>query len=209
MKIHHLLLALSLSAPLQAALLYDQSPPNPNAIDITNYRVADNFILTQNSTLNTIDFWYQAQFEDDLNSVTWALYTDASQSVGNLIATATATPVTSVDSNAFLATFSLGSITLAAGNYWLELHSGSTLTDGSGFSVYWSATNENPSAHARFQPSGVPNITSDSPGFQQMAFRVQGTTRGVELDDAELPEPATCLSLGIGLLAISVWRRIR
>jgi hypothetical protein len=189
--------------PARATTIYDQSPPNNNSSDIVNFRLADDFKLTGASVVNAIDFWYQAQFQTDLSSLTYAIYANSSGALGSQLFTGLVVPVTSFDSpnNAFFATFAVPNLSLASGTYWLELHAGSTLTDSnSGITVWWAAAADNGNHAALFSTSpSVPSTAILTSGFEQYAFQLQGTgpTSG-----PPVPEPTSVLLVASGLLII-------
>src|SRR5262249_38261312 len=107
------------SIEAHAALIVDQSPPNLNSGDIVSFRLADDFTLGGASMVNTINFWYQAQFQTDLSNVTYAIYANAGGALGTGLFTGTVAPTTSFDSlnNNFFATFAVPNLALAAGTY--------------------------------------------------------------------------------------------
>ena len=89
-------------------ILFIQGPPNGNSYDITDYRLADSFMLSGPSLLDGIDFWYQAQQETDLSVVTYAIYEDNVGALGASVQSETISAiVTSFDpsSGLFFASF--------------------------------------------------------------------------------------------------------
>ena len=196
-----ILLALLPSAASQAAVILTQGPPNDNATNIVDFRVADDFTLSQTTVLTSVSFWYQAQFQDDLSSLAYAFYTNAGGAPGSTLFTGTATPQLSTDANAFLAAFSVPLLQFAPGTYWLELHGGTSLTDDTGFTIFWAATADNSTAIARLAeapfPPGSPIPQS---GFQQYAFQLEGRTISTPA-----PEPAMTLPL-VFIVALIVGR---
>jgi hypothetical protein len=189
-------IALFLAALAPAATLFNQTPPTDNAFDMTFFRVADDFVLGQASSIKGIAFWYQAQEIGDLSSVAYAFYQDAGGALGTLITSGVATPNTASDVNAFLASFSIPTLVLGTGTYWLELHNGSSLTDTSGFAVDWSNAADNGTNHLLFSSTPDSPLTHENvSGFEQLAFQLSG-------DIVNVPEPATALLIGVGLVAI-------
>ena len=191
-RFHYLALAV-FACTVHATTIWDQSPPNDNATNIVDFRLADDFVLTGQSTVDMISFWYQAQFQADLASVTFAIYSDSGDALGTLLDTGTVTPVTSVDVNAFFATFTIPDLSLAPGTYWLELHSGSSLTDNTGFAVDWAASADNMTFAALLASTpNQPNSSIGTSGFEQYAFQLGGT---------EAPEPSPIILCSTGILA--------
>jgi hypothetical protein len=187
------------AASTEAGTIIDMGPPNLNATDIVDSRLADDFTLGGAAVVNDINFWYQAQFQTDLSSVTYAFYADSSGSLGSLITSGTVVPATSTDVNAYFATFAIPNLSLNAGTYWLELHAGSSLTDNSGFTVWWAASDASATYPALLNsglgPPGTPVTTA---GFQEYAFQLQGT------GGSPVPEPSAFLLAGCGLAVLTM-----
>jgi hypothetical protein len=201
MKMSYCLLLIAALSPARADVLFTQSPPNGNNFDITDYRLADDFTVAADATLNEIGFWYDAQQETDLAAVTYAVYKDDGGAPGTLLQSETVDgPPTSFDSASglFHADFSVDPLPLAgASSYWLELHAGASLTDDSGFTVSWGAADDNATAIALESLTlGVPDTPVDFSGFDQYAF-VLGTSSS----SSSVPEPAP-ISLLLGALGV-------
>ncbi len=189
------------TASSHGSSLFSQGPPNDNAIDFVDFRTADDFQLGNDAVITGISFWYQAQNQSDLISVAYAVYSDSGGALGGVLATGSAMPLTSVDGNAFLASFSIPGLALNAGSYWLELHGGANLTDTSGFTVDWANADDNATHLALFDPTPTSPVTSsNNSGFEQFAF---------ELDGAETPEPATMSLMIIAAIFLVIRRRLR
>ena len=195
-----LVLSVMLTAMAPAGMLYSQSAPNGNGAEIAAWRVADDFTIASLSSVESIRFWYSAQFLTDLTDVTWAIYANSAGAPGTLLASGAANPLTEVDGSAFLASFPFPAVILDAGSYWLEIHSGTTLTDSSGYSVSWLAVDDNatPSALQDAAPA-APATAMALSGYRQMAF---------ELDGVAVPETNNGLLLMFSLAGIA-WRRSR
>jgi hypothetical protein len=203
MRFITLLALLAAAMPARAGTLYTQTP-NFNSFDIVNQRLADDFFLTGPATITGIDFWYQASFQTDLSQVTYAIYQNSGGSLGAVVATGTAAPSTSNQVDYFFASFSIPSLSLASGAYWLELHADSTLTgNNGGLTVWWEASNDNATPVARFSSGGTPNTPVGVSGFNNYAFDLTGTAA------AGVPEPATAALLTAGLLCIAFTARAR
>jgi hypothetical protein len=193
--------------PAGATLIVDQSPPNLNSGDIVGFRLADDFTLGGPSVVDAINFWYQAQFQTDLSSVTYAIYANASGALGTKLFSGTVTPSTSFDSlnDNFFATLPVPNLTLSAGTYWLELHAGNSLTDSNGgLTVWWAGANDNATHVALWSATpNSPSIPETISGFEQYAFQLDGTGAG----SASAPEPPATLLTGTGLAVL--WWLVR
>lgn len=211
-----------LAVPGRADILFNQTPPpsNPNSFDFTDFRVADDFTFSSNSALTSVLFYYTFASNGaatDLGPVTYAIYNNSAGTVGTLIQSETIATgnVTRTGQNALCttcasATFSITSLPLVAGTYWLELHAGSSLTDNNGgVPLNWANVADNfPNSGfiARWDngSGSTPNTSlSGFAGFQQFAFELTGTAAGV-------PEPGSFGLLFLGLLlGLSLKRRAR
>jgi len=184
--------------PIHASTIFDLGPPNNNALDMVDSRIANAFTLASAATITDVNFWYQAQFESDLTNVAYAFYLDSAGTLGSLVTAGTATPLTSADPNAFLASFTIPDLSLVSGVYWLELHAGSSLTsDNGGLTIWWAATDTSGVYPAlTHSGSGLPDTPMTVPGFQQDAFQLMGTA------GAAVPEPSTTLfdAGGLGMI---------
>lgn len=207
-RINPIILAACLALPaLPAAADTFVTPgaPNGNGFDITDYRLSDSFELPANGVLTDIGFYYQAQFQTDLSTITYAIY--AGSSGGNLRAlqsASTSSISTSFDSASgmFFADFSVKPVALAGGTpYLLELHAGSSLTDTSGFLVSWAAVDDynNPVALVSYDGS-TPSIPLNYSGYEQYT---------VNLTLTATPEPGSLFLLGIGVLLLAFPVRAR
>jgi len=193
--------------PGHATTIFDQSPPNFNAVDMVDSRVADSFSSLSAFTIGTVNFWYQAQFETDLSTVAWAFYRNSGGVPGTLLYSGAAAPTTSIDTNAFFASFGVSNLSFSPGIYWLELHAGSSLTDntnnGSTFTVFWSNVDGTPTLPTVINSGlGLPTTPVTTPGFEESAFQLLGTSGG----GGTVPEPSAFLLIGSGL-ALVWWRK--
>ncbi|MGA3187138.1 MAG: PEP-CTERM sorting domain-containing protein [Bryobacteraceae bacterium] len=190
-----------------STVVFDQSPPNDNATDFVNFRLADDFALSSATLVDGIDFWYSAQNQSDLSSVTYAIYSNSAGSLGSLLFTGTLTPATSYDSidNTFFAALTVPDLSLASGTYWLELHGGASLTDDNGtITVWWDSAADNATYMALQGPdtSALPNQPITFSGSEQQAFQIDGT-----LVSATVPEPSSVLLAACGLSALIFKRK--
>ena len=209
MKTARIILVLNIAAiTARAGIVVDTSPPNNNATDIVDSRLAEAFTISSTADITGINFWYQAQFETDLSQVAYAFYGNAFGALGTVIASGDLAPATSFDSanNAYVASLSIPDVSLAVGTYWLELHSGSSLTDNSGFTIWWAATDVTGSLEALFnQGTGLPDSPITDAGFEQYAFQLTGSGQG----SPSTPEPSAALLTALGIGALTVARKHR
>jgi hypothetical protein len=201
-----------LGVPGRATILFDQTPTNTNGFSITDFRLADDFTLSNSSTITDVLFYYvysQDGSLSDLGAVTYAIYTNSAGALGTALRSGTiaSSSVTRTDQSALScfcgsAAFSITPLALAAGSYWLELHADTSFTgDNGGLAIDWAAVNDNAHLGALFNASG---LTPDTPvnlsGYNQYAF---------QLDGATVPEPSTLALLGIGLSILAAKARRR
>ena len=195
-------------------VLFDQSPTsgqptNGNQFSITTDRLADDFTLANVSTVNSLMFYYTAQFASDLASVSYAIYTNSGGTLGTVVpgGSGTTSSITRAGQstnqcgNCSSATFSLVTpVALAGGTYWLELHNGTSLTDTGELEVDWAAVNDNTTliAQTDYGSGMTPNMPVGVSGYNQYAFQVIGTT---------VPEPGTLVLLALGLSILIVKAR--
>ena len=128
-------------------VLFDQTPTNTNSFSITEFRLADDFTLTNRSTITDLLFFYtysSGGSPGDLGAVTYAIYTNSAGALGGVSqsetiagGSVTRTGQSGLCPTCASATFSITPLPLAGGTYWLELHNGASLTDSSGFEIGW------------------------------------------------------------------------
>jgi PEP-CTERM motif len=202
-----------LGGPARATLLSSQGPTNTNGFSITDFRLADDFTLSLQSTVTDLLFYYVAQTPNDLGAVTYAIYANSAGALGAVYQSATIasgsvirTGQSGLCPTCASATFSITPLSLAAGTYWLEVHAGTSLTDhntaNSGDAVDWGAVNDNATLIARTDngSGGTPNTPVGFSGYNQYAFDVIGT---------EVPEPGALALLAVGLSILAVKARRR
>ncbi len=193
---------------LHAATLFDTSPPDlgGNAGDFVNARLADSFDLTSAANIDQINFWYvteQFGSQSDLTNAAWAIYSDSSGQLGAELASGDGAPTTSpYDTadyqNTYLAQLSIPTLLLGAGDYWLELHGGSSLTDDNGgLTVLWAASDASNSYQALMNAgTGLPNTPITVPGYETYAFQIEGGAA------SGVPEPGTLATIALGLACL-------
>ncbi len=207
--------------PASAATIFDNGGPNHlGGSDMVLSLEADNFTVSAQSTLMTAQFW---DFEtsgggDYAGSISWSIFTNSSNNPGTLLFSGSASGVnvtrvaTGVldPSKQFVEysdtfTFS-GTVSLAAGTYWLALHNGPTasVNPNSLANFAWentatacSAIGSNPCGRAQdLTASGSPFLST----LTDNAFNLSGTVSGV-------PEPGSLSLLGAGLLSFALFTR--
>jgi len=146
-------------------------------------------------------------FPSDLSAISLAIYANNGGSPGTLISEQDDIAVTgsadgsNVCPNCALASFSITNVALGRGGYWLELHAGASLDDGTNagttLEIDWAAVNDNATLVAQYAGLGtVPNTPVDVSGYNDYAFQLTGQTV------TATPEPGTAASLLLGLLWI-------
>ena len=139
-----LLLAVS---SVHAGLIYDNGAPDAsNGNEMTNWIQAEDFTLGAAATVTDVRFWAIGIQEPGSyqGSITWSLYADAAGQPGGLLYRNLVTPSRMFDhavdfGSSYQYDFSVGSLNLAAGTYWLGLHNG-PLSTTDRLDLYWETT---------------------------------------------------------------------
>jgi hypothetical protein len=209
-------LAFALSSPIPAhAQVWDNGVPDYyDGYNISQWLFADNFSFTSLTTVRWFRAWgleVPAWHGTWSGSLYWEIYSGGSGGPSSLVATGLSagrslyhtylyggtTPWNFYEHNV-----NIGSLPLAAGDYWLVLHDGATNTIPTN-SYFW-ATSDDFSGTARGDYN--PFDGTWSPYNVELAFQLYDTEfpgTGV------VPEPSTVILLGTGLLGIGfvAWRR--
>jgi hypothetical protein len=173
---------------LQGGVIYDNGVSNQQfGADITSRRSADSFSLSQSAMLGSVRFWAAAP----LTAVTWAIRGDFRNEPGPILYSGTVISpagsptgtLASCNCDEYRYDIELPPSTgLAAGNYWLELHEGASLTGNGGTGAWWSTA----AGNGQFwQDQGLPAGIL-FPDYE-LAFQVFG---------AYLPDPVRIFSSG-------------
>jgi hypothetical protein len=194
-----------------APLFVNGAPSQASGNEMTAYIQADNFTLDSESTLTGVRFW-AFSFDDlgrgYLGNVAWSIYNDSDNQPGNMLNTGAVTPVVSAgasnccDGIAFQMDFSLPSVHLIAGTYWLGLHNGPASETGTEY-FYWQTSDDNETTRGYEQLSSFGGNAWTSNNLEH-AFELEGSAQSVE----PVPEPSTWVLAALGLVA-GVTRRQR
>ena len=185
-------------APAAADIvLYTNGPINGTigAYSITGaygWEVANSFTLAGSSTVTGFDIGAWVLPGDQPFGVTWEILTGGPDWLGGtVVASGNANFANTYWGSGFdyydIYTSKVGglNVNLGAGNYWLELLNGTTLTSGN--PIYW---DENDGQSTAYQ------INTGQVGSE--AFNIYGTTAS-----GTVPEPSSILLFGSGLLALA------
>jgi hypothetical protein len=202
-------------APLaRATVVYNNGAPDQSdGSNITGFVAADDFMLGTGVTLTGGTFWSSANFDPFGDSfsgtIGWAILADNSSSPGAILFSgADSSPVVTDTGVQIFGTeeweidFSLGSVALTSGTYWLALHEGALGTPDDGTTIYWDTTGN--------QTGSLSQITADvtaASGWSSNTALVNGNGSDLAFllnsdTGTSTPEPSAVGLVGVGILAI-------
>lgn len=171
-------------------------------MNISAFRVADDFTLSTAVYLDTGRFWSDSS--SFTQGVSWAIYRDSAGALDTPPLFSGLGVATSTTSYHGLTQheFSLGGTLLfLPGTYWLEIHDGVTLTGDTGFGRGWTTSVLAGNAKQDGNPT-LPTTPYTAPGYPnglQVAFQLDGSVA--------TPEPASAALAALGFMTLFVARR--
>ncbi len=205
------LLGLLMTVPSYAAVIYDNGGPSvDNGIEITCCIGADDFTITTVTTLRAVRFWDAERGSTYNGSITWSIYVDdpVNNQPGVLLFRGNQTAVTRVDLGTiefqsigheeFQNDFSVGSVVLGPGKYWLGLHNGPLTKTSFSDNINWISAADNPTATSKY----------DVAPFDTGGWTDWGEQQAFVLFDANpIPEPSMIVLVGVALAGLGFSRR--
>lgn len=192
--------AMGLSQAAPAAVIYNNGAPNlVSGTQMSEFLVAENFILGAAATIANIRFWsIQSAVADYSGSVYWAIYSNAAGSPGavlfgnaTLATTATATGLsTGFGYPEFAFDIDVPDFALTPGSYWLGLHNGA-LASTTPTEMLWETTTTQIGPFGQYRDAGT-WIDSGN----EHAFRLESAAV-----TPPLPEPGSLALVALALAA--------
>jgi hypothetical protein len=200
------LVVLGLATAAPAGLFYDNGAPNSlNGNEMTEWTQAEDFTVASPVVLTDARFWAFGVSEPGsyAGSIVWSLYADGSGQPAALLDRGSVVPARAFDHStpygpSYQYDFSVGSLNLVAGTYWLGLHNGPLTTDTRS-EFYWETTGANLTVR------GNEDITP----FDTGGWYNNGQEHAFELYANPVPVPGAVLlgSIGLGYAGMRLRRR--
>ncbi|MEG3438806.1 PEP-CTERM sorting domain-containing protein [Pannus brasiliensis CCIBt3594] len=199
------------SEPARAALVYDNigAPANgSSSYNISNFAQADDFTLTKAARLTDFTFWasYPSGNSSNLSdNIGWAIFNNNAGAVGSLIASGTDTSVTKTVTGVNTALGDPiirvdgdfgGTISLAAGTYWISFRDGAWGSFWDGTDAFWTGVSPSIVGNPARSDSNERNPTFPTSVDRSYNFRLFDNF----VPPPIVPEPGTIA----GLLAVGV-----
>jgi hypothetical protein len=195
-------LTLSLAPHLAVGqVVYDNGGPNQaGGNEMTAWIQAENFAFGTATSFQSVRFWDLDRYPglSYQGSIVWQIYGNSAGQPGALLSSGTASPVRTATGavgpyTEYQNDFSVGSISLGPGMYWLGLHNG-PLSTSSAFEFYWEATGQ----------ANSPAGQQQGPPFGGSAWGSTGQEHAFQL--LSVPEPSAWALLCLGLVSRILFR---